>query len=82
MVSILIIFKFIHQSMAQQQNNTPASASSTSGGVQPSPLSEKLAKDPHYYWFLVVFLVVVSALGSFVNDMYSPALSSPLIGQT
>lgn len=62
--------------MAQQQNNTPAPASSMPGGVQPSPLSEKLAKDPHYYWFLVVFLVVVSALGSFVNDMYSPALPS------
>lgn len=27
-----------------------------------------------YYWFLVVYLVLLSALGSFVNDMYSPAL--------
>lgn len=26
------------------------------------------------YWFLVLFLVVLSALGSFVNDMYTPAL--------
>ena len=32
------------------------------------------ATDRHYYWFLVVYLVLLSALGSFVNDMYSPSL--------
>lgn len=37
-------------------------------------MSRKLASDPRYYWFLVAFLVAESALGSFVNDMYSPAL--------
>lgn len=37
-------------------------------------MSRKLAADPRYYWFLVAFLVAESALGSFVNDMYSPAL--------
>lgn len=39
-----------------------------------SPLSTKLTQDKHYYGFLVFYLVVLSALGSFVNDMYSPAL--------
>lgn len=39
-----------------------------------SPLAQKLAADRHYYAFLVFYLVALSALGSFVNDMYSPAL--------
>lgn len=30
--------------------------------------------DRKYYWFLVIYLVLLSALGSFVNDMYTPAL--------
>lgn len=30
--------------------------------------------DRRYYWFLVVYLVLLSALGSFVNDMYTPSL--------
>lgn len=30
--------------------------------------------DKKYYWFLVSYLVLLSALGSFVNDMYSPSL--------
>jgi len=29
-----------------------------------------------YYWFLVLYLVLLSALGSFVNDMFTPALPS------
>lgn len=41
---------------------------------QLSPLSQKLQSDKGYYRFLVIYLVVLSALGSFVNDMYSPAL--------
>ena len=43
----------------------------------PSPeskLSLKLEGDHKYYWFLVIYLVGLSALGSFANDMYSPAL--------
>lgn len=39
-----------------------------------SAIALKLKSSPHYYWFLVFILVVVSAMGSFVNDMYSPAL--------
>lgn len=39
-----------------------------------SPLAARLNSSRHYYWFLVMFLVLLSAAGSFVNDMYSPAL--------
>lgn len=45
-----------------------------SSSSQPSPLSIKLQADKKYYWFLVLYLVTLSALGSFVNDMYTPAL--------
>ena len=51
---------------AQQPNPAPA--------VADSPMAEKLKSTPGYYVFLVTFLVLTSALGSFVNDMYSPAL--------
>ena len=39
-----------------------------------SPMAVKLQTSKKYYGFLVMFLVVISALGSFVNDMYTPAL--------
>lgn len=48
--------------------NSPQSVSTD------SPMSRKLQSDSRYYWFLVTCLVVLSALGSFVNDMYTPAL--------
>ncbi|MBD5345971.1 MAG: multidrug effflux MFS transporter [Bacteroides sp.] len=62
--------------MAQSPHSnqsTPTSAGKETTGNM-SAMTRKLAADPHYYWFLVVFLVAESALGSFVNDMYSPAL--------
>ena len=37
-------------------------------------MAARLQSHPRYYWFLVAFLVAMSALGSFVNDMYTPAL--------
>ncbi len=37
-------------------------------------MAAKLQSDKHYYVFLVACLVLLSALGSFVNDMYTPAL--------
>lgn len=49
-------------------------SSSTQPQRQLSALSKKLLYDKDYYWFVVVYLVALSALGSFVNDMYSPAL--------
>ena len=54
-------------------SSTPPAALATAAGGD-SSMSRKLASDPRYYWFLVAFLVAESALGSFVNDMYSPAL--------
>lgn len=39
-----------------------------------SPMTSQLQASPKYYWFVVIFLVLMSALGSFVNDMYTPAL--------
>lgn len=58
-------------------------ATSPSGQSQPQPLSpdptqsklsRKLGTVKGYYAFLVCYLVLLSALGSFVNDMYTPAL--------
>ena len=37
-------------------------------------MGRQLSAHPRYYTFLVGYLVCLSALGSFVNDMYSPAL--------
>lgn len=39
-----------------------------------SRLARHLGRSGDYYWFLVAYLVCLSALGSFVNDMYTPAL--------
>ena len=39
-----------------------------------SQLAKVLVSRKGYYGFLVLFLVVLSAQGSFVNDMYTPAL--------
>lgn len=41
-----------------------------------SPLQKALASSKSYYWFVVLMMVVLSAQGSFVNDMYTPALPS------
>lgn len=54
-------------------DNKNSTASDTSA-AEVSPMTSKLASTPRYYWFVVVFLVLMSALGSFVNDMYTPAL--------
>lgn len=54
-------------------DNKNTTASDTSA-AEVSPMTSKLASTPKYYWFVVVFLVLMSALGSFVNDMYTPAL--------
>lgn len=49
-------------------------AADTSKYAQKSAMTEKLASSKHYYIFLVAYLVLISALGSFVNDMYTPSL--------
>lgn len=47
---------------------------SSNSATGDSPLAVKLTKNPRYYIYLVFFLFVLSAQGSFVNDMYTPAL--------
>ncbi len=39
-----------------------------------TPSSSSSSSAPRRYWLLVVFLVLASALGSFFNDMFTPAL--------
>lgn len=45
-----------------------------SASADVSPMQAELQNHTRYYGFLVLSLVVLSALGSFVNDMYTPAL--------
>ena len=40
----------------------------------PTPELRPAQTDRRYYWFLIIYLVLLSALGSFVNDMYTPSL--------
>lgn len=42
--------------------------------TQNSAMTRELQNNKDYYIFLVAFLVLISALGSFVNDMYTPSL--------
>ncbi len=71
--------------MPQADNTNPSPApQNVSGSTSPatagqdtapqSKLSLKLQSAKGYYTFLVCYLVLLSALGSFVNDMYTPAL--------
>lgn len=39
-----------------------------------SAMTRALSSDGHYYLFLVAYLVMIGAMGSFVNDMYTPSL--------
>lgn len=59
-----------------ETHTTPSTDSNATdnGFAQQSPMTKKLSSDKHYYIFLVTYLVLMSALGSFVNDMYTPAL--------
>lgn len=41
---------------------------SSDAALQPAPTSGG------YYWFVIIYLVLLSAFGSFVNDMYIPTL--------
>lgn len=45
------------------------------GNTHTSSLADKYAgMSPSYYWFFIGFMVLLSMFGSFVNDMYIPAL--------
>lgn len=54
-------------------SNTTPSQPAAAGG-EDSPMQTALTQHKGYYAFLVLFLVLMSSLGSFVNDMYTPAL--------
>ena len=54
------------------KTNSLQSASGHSSDI--SPMQRKLQVSKNYYIYLVLILVLLSAQGSFVNDMYSPAL--------
>lgn len=56
-----------------KQSETNISTSATDA-ANTSAMSRALSANPRYYWFLMTYLVGLSAMGSFVNDMYSPAL--------
>lgn len=57
------------------ENSTESNNSAISSQfARQSAMTEKLSSDRHYYVYLVAFLVLISALGSFVNDMYTPSL--------
>lgn len=53
-------------------DTSPQTSTSYVSGT--SPLAKTLRKNKRYYWFLVAYIVILSSLGSFVNDMYTPAL--------
>ena len=63
-----------HNIQSPQKTHTSSISQSTPNSQTISPLAAKLADSRSYYWFMVVFLVLLSAVGSFVNDMYTPAL--------
>lgn len=42
--------------------------------AQTSSMTQAITAHPRYYIYLVAYLVLISALGSFVNDMYTPSL--------
>ena len=48
--------------------------SSTTGAAQASLTDKYAGMSPSYYWFFIMFMVLLSMFGSFVNDMYIPAL--------
>lgn len=66
--------------MSSPQANIHASVDQVSASGNPDGFARKsamtleLMKNKHYYIFLVAYLVLISALGSFVNDMYTPSL--------
>lgn len=43
-------------------------------------ISDSAPTSGGYYWFIIIYLVLLSAFGSFVNDMYIPTL--PVMCQT
>lgn len=53
---------------------TPTTPNTPNTPTSPTPELRPAQTDRRYYWFLIIYLVLLSALGSFVNDMYTPSL--------
>lgn len=62
--------------MDTQNKSTQSVGSQGSGrgAIGDSRLTKALNGNGKYYWFMVLNMVPLSMLGSFVNDMYTPAL--------
>lgn len=60
--------------MAATPDNPNNPTSPNSPAPAPTPELRPAQTDRRYYWFLIIYLVLLSALGSFVNDMYTPSL--------
>ena len=62
--------------MDTQNKSTQSVGSQGSGrgAIGDSRLTKALNGNGKYYWFMVLNMVLLSMLGSFVNDMYTPAL--------
>ena len=56
------------------QTQSDSTHTAAQGAASLSPMQMALQHRKGYYAFLVLMLVLLSALGSFVNDMYAPAL--------
>lgn len=54
------------------ENNNSGALKGTSSGAAPS--LQPSSPSGGYYAFLILYLVLLSAFGSFVNDMYLPTL--------
>lgn len=63
-----------HQSGDNNESPDSQDYFSTPQFAQKSAMTEALSTKRGYYGFLVLYLVLISALGSFVNDMYTPSL--------
>lgn len=64
------------KSLSPENTTKPNNNSACPPGKPASPMAAALCRWSYYYSFLVLLLVVLSAQGSFVNDMYTPALPS------
>lgn len=58
--------------MTRNDTSTNTQVKLTSNALSKAQL--RLQQHPGYYWFIVIFMVAVSMMGSCVNDMYAPAL--------
>lgn len=54
------------------QTQSDSTHTAAQGAASLSPMQMALQNRKGYYTFLVLMLVLLSALGSFVNDMYAP----------